>query len=212
MKSNELQRGNALIKYIKKTPIEYKYTVFDYEPGEYFGVLHITLQLHMSSPQYIFGRIERIKSSNSKRVPIIILLLSADITSASAASAFTTLQIDCMATGVRIIPAYSPVECAKYIETMHFQKSEASHLRNYRAMLEKTKKELSSRPSEVDAQKLLFLAAIPKVTKRDSAAILAGRSLREIAQSAVNECTVKEKGIGVTKKNAMKDFFMQKFN
>ncbi|OAG30645.1 DNA excision repair protein ERCC-1 [Nematocida sp. ERTm5] len=213
MRVSELQKGNILITHIKRVSIEYKYTVFDYEPGEYFGVLHITLHLHINSPQYIFNRIERIKDTKSTRVPIILLLINQDITTLSTSSVFTKLQIDCMSLNIRIIPAYTPVECAKYIENMHLYKNELVHLRNYQRTLNQAKRELSDKLSTDESiRKLLFIRSIPKITKSDGIILLSTRTISGVLNDSIMYKLSHEKGIGKLKESSVRDFFMQKFN
>ncbi|KAH9385497.1 DNA excision repair protein ERCC-1 [Nematocida major] len=212
MKVSELQKGNQLIKCIRRINIEYRYSVYDYEPGEHFGVIHVSLMLHMHSPQYVFGRIEKIKASQSKRVPVVLLLINADIFTKSIAAAFSKLQVDCMALSVQIIPAHTPMECARYIENMHLQKSDPGHLRNYKASLERAKRQIPGGATELEARRHLFLTAIQKVTKTDAVRLLSSKTIREISNDSV-QCTIEEtKSIGKSKKNSLKEFFMQKFN
>lgn len=212
MKVSELQKGNAVIKYIKRINIEYRYSIYDYEPGEYFGLIHITLQLHMHSPQYVFGRIERIKSSQTKRVPILLLLINIDITTPSAAAAFSKLQTDCVSLSVQIVPANSPAECAKYIENMHHQKNEPEYLRNHKSTIQKARRELPGTLTELDIHKHLFVTAISKIRSTDAINLLSNRTIKEIAESTVEQITKMHKGIGQFKADSLREFFMHKFN
>ncbi|KAI5190237.1 DNA excision repair protein ERCC-1 [Nematocida minor] len=183
--------------------------IFDYEPGEHFGVVHITIQLHMTSPQYIFSRIEKIKASETKRVPILLLLINADINTPSAAAAFSSLQIDCMSMGVQIVPAYTPMECAKYIENMHTQEMAPGALRNYKDTVAQARRQVPGAESELSARKVLFLSAIPKISKTDAVNLLASKSIRQIAQESKDSKPFSLKGIGKTKQKDIEHFFVQ---
>lgn len=211
MRVSELQKGNALIKWIRRINIEYRYTVFDYEPGEYFGVIHVSIQLHTQSPKYLFSRIERIKESKTKRVPIVLLLINSDINTPSGANSFSKLQIDCMAVGVRIVPAYTPMECARYIENMHTQEPALNALRNYRDSVKRVIKDVPDANSETKARKILFISSVPKVSKTDSINLLSSKSIRQIAEESKNSTLCSHKGIGKTKQKDIDSFFLQNF-
>lgn len=211
MRVSELQKGNDLIKLIRRINIEYRYTVFDYEPGEYFGVIHVSLHLHAQSPNYLFNRIERVKDSGSRRVLVVILLINSDVNTPAGSSILSKLQIDCISAGVQIVPSYSPMESAKYIESMHVQEASQNGLRNYKDTLKRVVQHTSDIKSEKEARKILFLSSIPKLSKTDAINLLRDKSIKEIVEETREHKLSNYKGIGKTKQKDIDLFFLEKF-
>lgn len=234
MRVSELQKGNELIKWIRRINIEYKYSVFDYEPGSHFGVIHISLHLHFQSPKYLFSRIERVKESATKRVPIVILLINSDVNTPTGSSTLSKLQLDCISVGVQLVPSHSPIESASYIENMHLQEGPMSpsqsykgeqkintaqsykgvlisSLRNYKGTLQEIKKKIPGIESEAKARQILFLSAVPTISRTDAVNLLQSKSIREVAEESKSSTLTSHRGIGEGKKKEMQSFFLEKF-
>lgn len=159
MRVSESQRSNRLLKYVHRNHFVFANTVYDFEPGSFFGVFFLSFLFHAHSPRYFYERIEKAKSVKTKQEAdmklVLLLHVDADLSTPGASAAFSNLQLNCMSFGVQLIPSYSPDESAAYLSSMLATEQEKPELlRNPRGalrrqMAEQEKKEKAGEASLV---------------------------------------------------------------
>ncbi|KAI5193213.1 DNA excision repair protein ERCC-1 [Nematocida sp. AWRm77] len=214
---SETQRGNALLRHLKRARVVFAPLLFDFEPGSVFGVLYLTLRLHIENPSYLYKRIEEIKGKKTIRKVGVLLLVDTPVDTPRAVHAFSTLQIECLGMGAQVFTAYTSAESAMYIENMHGQRKDAAgKLRNYKYTLSKHMRTLSKPGIEAFSlseysRKALFLTSIPKITSKDTTSLLAAHgTLREVLE-AMDKSSPNISGIGKIKEHAFKKFTQHAF-
>lgn len=209
IKVSQTQKESPIIRLIGiHKPVMNCNTVYDYEPNEYFGVFVLSLRMHNDVPNYIFERIERIKTECPKKEKVvIILLINTDLKIKSMNESFIRIQYESMHLGVQVVPAYSYEECSRYITSMYLQKEGTKALRNYNYT---TKQKNGSRKEEgTPLRKKSFWSAVEKLTEKDSE-YLATMSIKEITDQVLSN-RFKAKGFGKKKIESLKLFIKEGF-
>lgn len=104
------QRGNLLLKFMRKMPWEYTDIVPDYVVGATSCVLFLSMQYHILNPDYIHGRLKKLGSTYNLR---ILLLQMDNMDSHSELEALTLL---CLESDLTMMLASDAAEAARIIE------------------------------------------------------------------------------------------------
>ncbi|KAJ3346236.1 Excision repair cross-complementation group 1 [Entophlyctis luteolus] len=106
------QRGNPLLPFITKVPWEHAPIPADYQVGASSAALFLSLKYHRLKPEYIF---ERMKGQITNRYLLRIVLCLVDIDDHQ--QPIRELTKACVLAGYTLFLAWSPEECARYLET-----------------------------------------------------------------------------------------------
>lgn len=104
------QRGNPLLKFMRKMPWEYTDIVPDYVVGATSCVLFLSMQYHILNPDYILGRLQKLGATYNLR---ILLLQMDNMDSHSELEALTLL---CLESDLTMMLASDAAEAARIIE------------------------------------------------------------------------------------------------
>jgi len=107
---NPRQRGNPVLKHIRKVPWEYAEIIPDYVMGATTCGLFLSIRYHNLHPDYIHDRLKELKRSYSLRV----LLVQIDVS--DPFPILKTLTHISMLADLTIIPAYSAEEIGRILE------------------------------------------------------------------------------------------------
>ncbi|OAG31765.1 DNA excision repair protein ERCC-1 [Nematocida displodere] len=214
------QKGNLLLAHIPRARVVYTTTPYDYEPGAFFGVLYLSLKVHLQSPSYIYKRIEEIKGLKDGKKTVLLLYVDTDPSIPVVSGKLSALQIDCFGFSIQTLLSSGPQESAKYLTCLddhatampetrpaHIWKSLRQHRRDL------SKRDALPRPETPQyPEKSLFLTTIPKLKVDDAEKLLStGQSLREIVVQA-SEHALQYKGFGGAKKEAFFAHLFKAFN
>ncbi|KXJ77818.1 hypothetical protein RP20_CCG006522 [Aedes albopictus] len=104
------QRGNPLLKFMRKMPWEYTDIVPDYVVGATSCVLFLSMKYHILNPDYIHGRLKKLGTTYKLR---ILLLQMDNMDSHSELEALTLL---CLESDLTMMLASDAAEAARIIE------------------------------------------------------------------------------------------------
>jgi DNA excision repair protein ERCC-1 len=105
------QEGNALLKHLRNVRWQYADIVPDYQMGAQHAALFLSLRYHLLKPAYIHGRIKELQRAFRLR----LLLCHVDVEDVVAPLA--ALNRIALTNECTLICAWSPEECARYLET-----------------------------------------------------------------------------------------------
>ncbi|KAJ8939590.1 hypothetical protein NQ318_010597 [Aromia moschata] len=108
---NPKQRGNPLLKFVRKTPWEYDDIIPDYQMGQTTCALFLSLRYHNLNPDYIHDRLKKLGNLYQLRV----LLVLVDIKDPH--HVLKNLTRICILADLTLILAWSSEEAGKIIET-----------------------------------------------------------------------------------------------
>ncbi|WOO83721.1 DNA excision repair protein ERCC-1 [Vanrija pseudolonga] len=108
---NAVQRRNPVLGLIRNMNLEIGDIVADYQVGAHNGVLFLSLKYHRLHPEYIHGRIEKMKNAYSMR----ILLILCDITEHQ--QSIRELSKHAVINDLSVFVAWSNAEAAQYLAT-----------------------------------------------------------------------------------------------
>lgn len=107
---NARQRGNPVLKHIRRVPWEFGETVADYEMGRTTCALFLSLKYHSLHPEYVHERLKQLGRAYDLRV----LLVLCDVTEPS--HALKELARVCVLADCTLIAAFTVEEAARYLE------------------------------------------------------------------------------------------------
>ncbi|TXT08661.1 hypothetical protein VHUM_02789 [Vanrija humicola] len=108
---NAVQRRNPVLGLIRNMNLEIGDILADYQVGAHNGVLFLSLKYHRLHPEYIHGRIEKMKNAYSMR----ILLILCDITEHQ--QSLRELSKHAVINDLSVFVAWSNAEAAQYLAT-----------------------------------------------------------------------------------------------
>ena len=106
------QKGNPVLKCIRKVPWEYGAIVPDFRVGDFAAVLFLSLKYHNLHPGYLGLRMEEMGREYALRV--LLVLVDVEDTNES----LTHLADVCVGQDYSLVLAWSFVEAGRYIETL----------------------------------------------------------------------------------------------
>ncbi|KNC51778.1 excision repair cross-complementing rodent repair deficiency [Thecamonas trahens ATCC 50062] len=187
------QRGNPLLKFIRRVPWEYGSIVPDFRLGAFTCALFLSLKYHNLHPEYLGTRI--IELGREYRVRVLLCLVDIE----GNAEALTQLASICLASELTLVLAWSMTEAARYLETLKAYENKGPE-----AIQSRTEQDYFSRLTDT-------LTAVRGVNKTDAATLAtAFGSVANMLTASLEELAVVP-GLGARKVTTMYDVFNTPF-
>ena len=108
---SERQAGNPVLRHIRNVRWQHADIVPDYILGEHSCALFLSLQYHLLHPEYLKHRALQLKGAFRLRVLLVLVDLE------DATRALLGVTRAAVAHDLTLVCAWSPEECARYLET-----------------------------------------------------------------------------------------------
>jgi len=190
---NSRQKGNPILKFVRRVPWEFGDISSDYQIGPASCVLYLSLKYHNLNPNYIHERLKQLANSFTLRV----MLVQVDVKDPH--HSLKELANMCILADCTLILAFTHEEAGRYLETYKSFENKPPDL-----IMEKTEANYLSKVTDV-------LTSARKVNKTDAATLLSAFGSFERMTAASEEDLSLCPGLGPQKAQRLHKVFNQPF-
>jgi len=170
---NNRQRGNPILKHVRKVPWEFGDISPDYQIGPASCVLYLSLKYHCLNPNYIHERLKQLANSFNLRV----LLVQVDIKDPQ--HWLKELAAMCILADCTLMLAFTLEEAGRYLEIYKSYENKPADL-----IMEKTETKFLSKMTDT-------LTSVKKINRTDAATLLSAfDSFEKIATASTEDLSL----------------------
>ncbi|ELA47375.1 DNA repair protein rad10 [Vavraia culicis subsp. floridensis] len=189
IKVNSNQRGNNVLDYLNQVKWYYEDGLTtDFEIENFISVLFLSLRFHLCKPEYIIARLNNLKEYRTS-----ILLIYIDMHNYEEhMSEF--VQFDC-----QIFLCFSNDEAAMYLAAIDVNAHRSTEIIKHRYSF------------DLHERKIEFLAKIPKINKKDAAALLEGKTCLKALFDDPDYKALNNARLSTKKKQSVEEYMEMRF-
>jgi len=170
---NNRQKGNPILKFIRRVPWEFGDISPDYQIGPASCVLYLSLKYHNLNPNYIHERLKQLSNSFNLRV----LLVQVDVKDPH--HSLKELAAMCILADCTLMLAFTLEEAGRYLETYKSYENKPADL-----IMEKTETNFLAKMTDT-------LTSVKKINKTDAVTLLSAfGSFEKIAMASEEELSL----------------------
>ncbi|ELQ74779.1 Structure-specific endonuclease ERCC1-XPF, ERCC1 component, partial [Trachipleistophora hominis] len=189
IKVSTKQRGNNVLDHLNQVKWYYEDGLTtDFEIEHFISVLFLSLRFHSSKPEYIIARLNNLKEYKTN-----ILLIYVDMHN------YEEYMVEFVQFECQVFLCFGNDEAAKYLAAIDMNAHRSTEIIKHRYSF------------DLYERKIEFLAKIPKINKKDAAALLAGKTcLRTLFDDLMSKAS-NDVRLSTKKKESIEEYMNMKF-